>query len=79
MTGTGAEKVTTAFEYRVGLPIGIRRHRRRLGFGLCPSLTGIVTPPGSGKNRLRAKCNICERPAEINWGQEHLNRIALYK
>ncbi len=81
MTGymAGVEKATAAFEYPVGSPIGIERHRRRLRFSLCPSLMGIVTIPSSGKNGLRARCSMCKEPAKIDWGQEHINRIALYK
>lgn len=68
MTGcmAGVEKATTTFEYRVGLPIGIQRHRRRLRPGLCPSLMGIVTAFDSSKKELKAKCNICKRPAKID-------------
>ena len=73
----GVEKATATFEYRVGSPIGIWRHRRRLGLDLCPSLMGIVTT-NSSKKELKAKCNICERPAKIDWGQEQKNRMALY-
>jgi len=67
------------FKYRAGSFIGIREHRRRYRFILCPSLIGIITAFYPDKKKFKLICDTCKRPAKIDWGQEHENRMALYK
>ena len=67
------------WEYRVGSFIGIREHRGRSGSILCSSLIGIITAFNRDKNKFKLTCNTCKRPAKIDWGQEHKNRMALYE
>ncbi|MDO9027350.1 MAG: hypothetical protein Q7U68_00580 [Candidatus Roizmanbacteria bacterium] len=71
-------KTEPIFKYRTGSFIGIREHRERSGSILCPSLIGIVTAFNPNKKKFKVTCDTCKRPAKIDWGQEHKNRMALY-
>jgi len=59
--------------------IGIREHRGRSRFILCPSLIGIITAFNPDKKNFKLTCNTYKRPTKIDWGQEHKNRMALYE